>query len=222
LKDAEQPGVTISEVCRRHGIAPSVFYRWRAVADNGSSSAFKHEGKRAPRKGGVEARHKAEIERLRAVVAEITAENLELKKRSEARRPHAGSGEDEDEDEDGSDADRAADEEALGVDGAPHTGRPGRAEQRVLRLEESGEPRGSLEQAMQSVRSAGNDIHRPGAGHFRVDHHPRQLPIADLWILQREPADRCPLFGQPAVAYRCDVRVDCGAVLLPTELYRRL
>lgn len=81
LKEAEQPGVTISEVCRRHGIAPSVFYRWRAVADDGSSGALKREGKRTPRKGGVEARQKAEIDRLRAVVAEITAENLELKKK---------------------------------------------------------------------------------------------------------------------------------------------
>jgi len=81
LREAEQPGVTISEVCRRHGLAPSVFYRWRAVADNGSASALKREGKRTARKGGVEARQKAEIDRLRAVVAEITAENLELKKK---------------------------------------------------------------------------------------------------------------------------------------------
>ncbi|HEX6998606.1 MAG TPA: transposase [Gammaproteobacteria bacterium] len=81
LKEAEQPGVTISEVCRRHGVAPSMFYRWRAVADTGSATALKREGKRAPRKGGIEAKQKAEIERLRAVVAEITAENLELKKK---------------------------------------------------------------------------------------------------------------------------------------------
>jgi transposase len=81
LREAEQPGVTVSEVCRRHGLAPSVFYRWRAVADNGSAAALKRDGKRAARKGDVEARQKAEIERLRAVVAEITAENLELKKK---------------------------------------------------------------------------------------------------------------------------------------------
>jgi transposase len=81
LKEAEQPGVTISEVCRRHGVAPSLFYRWRAVADDGSATALKREGKRTPRKGGLESRQKAEIERLRAVVAEITAENLELKKK---------------------------------------------------------------------------------------------------------------------------------------------
>jgi hypothetical protein len=30
LREAEQPGVTVSEVCRRHGLAVSVFYRWRA------------------------------------------------------------------------------------------------------------------------------------------------------------------------------------------------
>ena len=35
----------------------------------------------AARKDDAEARHKAEIDRLRAVVAEITAENLELKKK---------------------------------------------------------------------------------------------------------------------------------------------
>jgi transposase len=30
LREADQPGVTVSEVCRRHGLAPSVLYRWRA------------------------------------------------------------------------------------------------------------------------------------------------------------------------------------------------
>lgn len=77
LREAEQPGVTVSAVCRRHGLAPSVFYRWRAVADNGSAVALQRDGKRQPRQGDVEARQKAEIERLR----EITAENLELKKK---------------------------------------------------------------------------------------------------------------------------------------------
>ena len=35
LREADQPGVTVSEVCRRHGLAPSVLYRWRAVAQGG-------------------------------------------------------------------------------------------------------------------------------------------------------------------------------------------
>lgn len=40
LREADQPGVSVSEVCRRHGLAPSVFYRWRAVAQGGSAVAL--------------------------------------------------------------------------------------------------------------------------------------------------------------------------------------
>ena len=50
LREAEQPGVTISEVCRRHGLAASVFYRWRAVAQGGSAVALKRDAQRTPRK----------------------------------------------------------------------------------------------------------------------------------------------------------------------------
>lgn len=52
----------------------------------GSAVALKRDAQRAPRKDDAEARYKAELDRLRAVVAEITAENPELKKRSEAGR----------------------------------------------------------------------------------------------------------------------------------------
>ena len=81
LREADQPGVTVSEVCRRHSLSPSVLYRWRAVAQGGSAVALKRDAQRKPRKDHPEARHKAEMERMRAVIAEITAENLELKKR---------------------------------------------------------------------------------------------------------------------------------------------
>ena len=81
LREAEQPGVTVSEVCRRHGLAPSVFYRWRAVAQGGSAVVLKRDAQRTPRKNDVEVRQKAQIERMQAVIAEITAENLELKKK---------------------------------------------------------------------------------------------------------------------------------------------
>ena len=81
LREADQPGVAVSEVCRRHGLAPSVLYRWRAVAQGGSAVALKRDAQRKPRKEDAETRHQAELERLRAVIAEITAENLELKKK---------------------------------------------------------------------------------------------------------------------------------------------
>jgi transposase-like protein len=69
LREADQPGVTISEVCRRHGLASSVFYRWRAVAQGGSAVALKRAAQRKPRKDDPEERHRAEIERMRAVIA---------------------------------------------------------------------------------------------------------------------------------------------------------
>jgi len=81
LREADQPGVTVSAVCRRHGMSPSLLYRWRAVAQGGSEVALKRDAQRMPRKDDLEVRHKAELDRLRAVVAEITAENLELKKK---------------------------------------------------------------------------------------------------------------------------------------------
>lgn len=81
LREAEQPGVTVSEVCRRRGLAPSVLYRWRAVAEKGSASALKQDARRRARKDDEKARQDAEMARLRAVIAEITAENLELKKK---------------------------------------------------------------------------------------------------------------------------------------------
>jgi transposase len=83
LAEAEQPGVTITAVCRKHRIAATQFYRWRAVAEQGVEAALKADG-RGRGKAGADseaARLQAEIERLRAVVTEITAENLELKKR---------------------------------------------------------------------------------------------------------------------------------------------
>jgi len=81
LTEAAQPGVTVSEVCRRHGLAPSALCRWRAVARDGSTVALKRDARRVSRKDDTEVRQQAEIDRLRAVIAEITAENLELKKK---------------------------------------------------------------------------------------------------------------------------------------------
>jgi transposase-like protein len=57
LREADQPGVAVSEVCRRHALAVSVFYRWRAVAQGGSAVALKRDAQRKPRKDDAESRH---------------------------------------------------------------------------------------------------------------------------------------------------------------------
>ena len=82
LDEAQQPGVQIAELCRRHGIGTSQFYTWRGQARQAAKQALSQP---AGRKGQskVEAavtRLTAERDRLRMVVAEITAENLDLRK----------------------------------------------------------------------------------------------------------------------------------------------
>ena len=130
LREAEQPNVTISEVCRRHSLAPSVFYRWRAMAQNGSADALKQDARRRPGNNDQDSRREAELARLRAVIAEITAENLELKKRSEARRPVTGSGGGQS----SGHADCRADEAAVGLVRTPDTLVAGHSTECVLQL----------------------------------------------------------------------------------------
>jgi transposase len=82
LEEAQQPGVQIADLCRRNGIGTSQFYTWREQARLAAKQALSQP---AGRKGqskvdaAVE-RLTAERDRLRAVVAEITTENLDLRK----------------------------------------------------------------------------------------------------------------------------------------------
>jgi transposase len=82
LEEARQPGASVSETCRRHGIAASVFYRWEAQMREGARRAL------AEGNGGRKtAREKAEAERLREqlakrnnVIAELTEALLQEKR----------------------------------------------------------------------------------------------------------------------------------------------
>jgi transposase len=72
-----QPNVEVSELCRREGINPTQYYGWKKQLLSSATRVFDaYEGKRT----AEEERKDAELLRLRAVIAEITAENLELKK----------------------------------------------------------------------------------------------------------------------------------------------
>lgn len=78
LKEGEQSGATVSEVCRRHGISTALYYQWANKAEQGARKAFENGLEDKPSRR--EEQMKEELERMRRVVAEITAENLELKK----------------------------------------------------------------------------------------------------------------------------------------------
>lgn len=79
LEEARQSGQSISQVCRRHQVAPGPFYAWERQARQGALTALKNSkpGRKVPDPTHLLQAH---IQRLQAVVAELSAENLDLKK----------------------------------------------------------------------------------------------------------------------------------------------
>jgi transposase-like protein len=72
-----QADTKISELCRREGITAAQYYQWRDRLMNSAGSVFDRKASGA---GAEETSEEAELRRLKDVIAEITAENLELKK----------------------------------------------------------------------------------------------------------------------------------------------
>jgi transposase len=70
--------VEISELCRREGINPTQYYLWKKQLVSSAAKVFEngHQGKPSAR----EQRLETENVRLKSVIAEITSENLDLKK----------------------------------------------------------------------------------------------------------------------------------------------
>lgn len=78
LREAQDSGASISEVCRRHGISSGLYYKWQERAEAGALQSL--NGKREDRPSVRELRLQCELERMKSVIAEITAENIDLKK----------------------------------------------------------------------------------------------------------------------------------------------
>ena len=78
LKECQQSGASVSEVCRRHGISTAQYYQWLKVAEQAAVEALQNGQRDKPSRR--EERLQQELERMKGVVVEITAENLELKK----------------------------------------------------------------------------------------------------------------------------------------------
>ena len=79
IEEARKTGNTVSEVCRRHGVGTGQFYVWEKYARQGALTALRN-GKRIQKESKEEEILKSEVGRLRAVIAELSMENLELKK----------------------------------------------------------------------------------------------------------------------------------------------
>jgi transposase-like protein len=79
LEEARQSDATVSEVCRRHGIGSGQFYKWERLAREGALDGLRAQ-KRGRKESATVTLLEDEVQRLRAVIAELSAENLELKK----------------------------------------------------------------------------------------------------------------------------------------------
>lgn len=73
-----QPNVDVSEVCRREGINPTQYYEWKKKLLSSAGEIFDKRGGKA--RDVEQERKERELSRMKDVIAEITAENLELKK----------------------------------------------------------------------------------------------------------------------------------------------
>ncbi len=74
-----EPGVEISELCRQEGINPTQYYSWKKQLINSADAVFGNSKSKREKLFEEDPREK-ELQRMKSVIAEITAENLELKK----------------------------------------------------------------------------------------------------------------------------------------------
>ena len=72
-----EPGVEVSDLCRREGLNPTMYYQWKRTLLGSAERVFE---KKEQKPSAREARLSAELTRAKDVIAEITAENLDLKK----------------------------------------------------------------------------------------------------------------------------------------------
>ena len=78
IREARSGALSISQVCRKHGVPPSLFYLWeKKFKDAGLEGLKRDEAKRdAERVEELE----AEVRRLKDLITEIAQENFKLKK----------------------------------------------------------------------------------------------------------------------------------------------
>jgi transposase len=72
-----QADTKVSELCRREGITATQYYQWRDRLLNSAGTVF---DRKSSGQSGEADPVEVELRRLKDVIAEITAENLELKK----------------------------------------------------------------------------------------------------------------------------------------------
>ena len=81
LREHLLDGVALSEVCEKHRLAPSIFYRWqKQFFENGAVAFERRSDKRQRREEERIARLEAKIRKKDEVLGELMEEHIALKK----------------------------------------------------------------------------------------------------------------------------------------------
>jgi len=68
---------SVSDVCRKHGLNPAMYYTWRDKLFKHAKDIFEHENIKPSRK---EEELETDLAKAKEVINELVTENLELKK----------------------------------------------------------------------------------------------------------------------------------------------
>ena len=80
VQEARQGHVPVSQVCAKYDISPTLFYQWERAAAAGARTALQAQPRGRKRLRPAEEELLAELARLREIIAELSSENLQLKK----------------------------------------------------------------------------------------------------------------------------------------------
>ncbi len=72
--------ISVADLCRKYDVKPARFYYWKEQITNSAPEIFENRGRKVD-EGRIRFEKDQEILRLKDVMAEITQENLETKKR---------------------------------------------------------------------------------------------------------------------------------------------
>jgi len=80
LKEGRHTNLSISQVCDQYQISPTLFYQWERIADRAAMTALQGQPRGRKKLRPSEEALLGEVQRLREVIAELSSENLQLKK----------------------------------------------------------------------------------------------------------------------------------------------
>jgi len=75
--------ISVADLCRRYDVKPARFYYWKDQLINSAPEIFENRSRKVD-EDRIRSEKDQEILRLKDVIAEITQENLEIKKSMEA------------------------------------------------------------------------------------------------------------------------------------------